>query len=112
MIFSLSMQWNEGIFLRDPMWSGEGVNLLTGERHPLAPPRVIGDRLDEGEWHDMWILVGETDYSVWIDGEPAYRGVGHSDIDPWAQWGDDKAALRFGGFAGLVDHVRIWEKKF
>ena len=112
MIFSLSMQWNEGIFLRDPMWSGDGVSLLTGARQPLAPPRVIGDKLGEGEWHDVWILVGETDYCVWIDGKPVYRGLGHSDIDPWAQWGGDKAALRFGGFAGLVDHVRIWEKKF
>ena len=112
MIFALSMQWNEGIFLRDPMWSADGVNLLTGARQPLAPPRVIGGKLGEGAWHDVWILVGATDYSVWIDGEPVYRGLGHSDIEPWAQWGDDKAALRFGGFAGLVDHVKIWEKKF
>jgi hypothetical protein len=106
------MQWNEGIFLRDPMWSADGVNLLTGARQPLAPPRVIGGKLGEGAWHDVWILVGATDYSVWIDGEPVYRGLGHSDIEPWAQWGHDKAALRFGGFAGLVDHVKIWEKKF
>jgi len=111
-VFSLSIQWDEGIFLHDPMWSSDGVSLLTGARQPLAPPRLISDRLDEGEWHDVWILIGETDYSVWIDGEPVYRGLGHSDINPWADWGDDKALLRIGGFKGLVDHVRVWEKNF
>ncbi len=111
MVFSLSMQWNEGIFLHDPMWTANGLSVLTGARHPLAPPRVFGDRLTEGQWHDLWIIVGKDDYSVWIDDAPVYRGLGHSDIEPWAQWGNDTAALRVGGFLGKVDHVRIWEKK-
>ena len=77
----------------------------------MAPPGVIAPHLEPGAWHELWMVMDQAGYRVWIDGEPVYHAQVSEPTKDWRSFGAEEAELWVGGFVGLLDHVRIWEKK-
>ncbi|MEZ5326977.1 MAG: serine/threonine-protein kinase [Verrucomicrobiales bacterium] len=98
-----------GLRLVSKRWGDPRPTVKLGDYQPFAPAGVIEPRLEPGQWHEVWLVIGDG-CRLWIDGEPVY----HSDdpmIEAWANWsGDETARLAFTGFSGLVDYVEIWER--
>ena len=114
-LVQLHLQWNVAIILMERKWSGP--ILLGRERESLAPQEVIRSRLNEGDWHELWIVAEDRDYRIWIDGEPTYHSTLSHDLEAWkdwtnwSEWGETRAKLEIGGFRGKVDVVEVWEKR-
>ncbi|MCB1097341.1 MAG: serine/threonine protein kinase [Verrucomicrobiae bacterium] len=98
-----------GLRVVSTKWGDPRPTVMLGDYQPLAPTGVIEPNLEPGQWHEVWLLIGDG-CRLWINGDPVY----HSDdpmIEAWANWsGDETARLAFTGFRGLVDYVEIWEQ--
>ena len=106
-LLDFSIGWEAGVFLAHPKWVSGAPTILDGQRDPLAPPGIIERFLEEGQWHDLWVVLDAEGYRVWIDGEPVYRVAESGQLEDWGAWEESDADLRIGGFRGMVDHVRI-----
>ena len=98
------------IVLGEPKWGVGRPNLFVGDGEPLAPQGVIASLLRPGEWHELWVVMDEAGYRVWIDETPAYRVEADDPAYGWKSWGEEQAELWVGGFRGEVDHLRILER--
>lgn len=106
-LLDLSIGWEAGIFLTHPKWVSGAPTILDGRRNQLAPPGKVERFLEEGQWHDLWIVLDAEGYRVWIDNQPVYRVAEPGQLEDWGKWENADADLRIGGFRGKVDHVRV-----
>ena len=83
--------------------------LGNGER--LAPPGVFAPVLTTGAWQDLWLVLEEDHYRLRVNGDPVYHTYIEDADELWTDFGEEEAELWVGGFAGLVDHVRVLEKR-
>ncbi len=103
--------WTQGLFLVSSKWGDPNPTWMLSKYQPLAPPGVIEPKLDAGVWHEVWIVMSEG-YQLWIDGEPVYRSNTDPQLVKWENWTvENPVTLRFEGFQGKVDFVRVWEKR-
>ena len=111
-MLDFSIGWQAGLFLAHPKWKTGPPTVLDGRRRQLAPPGVVEDFLDEGQWHDLWIVLDEESYRIWVDGEAVYGVGGTKQLEDWKEWETTDAHLRVGGFTGRMDHINVMVKKW
>ena len=112
-LLSVSLPDHAGaqITLQEPRWGAGLPTVFVGNGEHLAPPGVIAHALATRVWQDLWLVLEEERCRLWLNGDPVYHTELTNALEPWERFGEEEAELWVGGFAGSVDHVRIWEKR-
>lgn len=110
-LLRFSLHWYLGVFLIDPIWDDQRPVLMTKGRERLAPAGIVEPALAPGSWHELWFVIADGSYRLWIDGQPVYHAKDKDDLAGWDEWGEIRADLVLGGFRGQVDYVRILERR-
>ena len=112
-LFSLTLPSDEGaqLALKEPRWGAGIPAVFVGNGEPLAPPGVVAPVLTTKAWHELWLVLDEDHYRLWVNGDPVYHTRMARATELWTDFGEEEAELWVGGFTGVVDHVRVLEKR-